>query len=170
MKILKKVIAFLLVFGTFMFVGCEDTNDLRSAYFTNITQPDSSNNTIRVTFEKDSRVDEKYVDIQVRSNKEAKIEINEENKQPEEISFDNTKWNSLTTLLVEGVGESGTEVFRKYKETQSKTYILKTINEIELCFRVVVGDSNENATKTGYILTNAKEVSKEFKIKLKPRT
>ena len=169
MKALKKIVVFLFLASVFVFFGCESTNDIRCAYFSDITLPGSDSNTIRVNFEKDSRVDEKYVDIQVRSSKDCDVEINAENEEPVLIYFDDTKWKSLTTLLVEGKGQSGTETFKRYKQAQSMTYILKSTESVELLFRVVVGDSNENSDKTGYILTNGKEVSNEFKLKLVPK-
>ena len=168
MKIVSKLLLFVcLGLSFFSIVGCESTNSIRTAYFTDISPAGSNKSTIKMTLQKDSRVDEKYFDIQVRSNKVLSLEINEENNNPIIISFDDTKWKSLTTLMVEAEEKPDTETFKKYKEVQSKTYILKSQTDGTLTFRVVVGEPEENASKTGFILANSKDVSSEFKLNLK---
>lgn len=168
MKLLKRIVWFLfLSIGVFGVSGCESTNEMRTAYFNNITAPGSPQNTIKVTLQSDKMVDEKYFDIQVRSDRELEVQVYEENGQSITINLDDTRWNSLTTLMVEGEGKSGTETYEKYKMVQSKTYVFISPEEATLTFRLVVGEPEENSLKTGYILTNSKEVSNEFKLKLK---
>ena len=167
----RNLLCLFVCFSIFLFAGCESTNDLRCAYFSNITAPGSSNNALKVTYQKDSRVDEKYVDVQVKSNRECQIEFHKENEEAIDLVFYDTKWNSLTTLICDAQGRENQESFKKYKETASQTFILATnYNDVFLTFRVVVGDSIENAGGTGFILTNAKEVSDEFKVNLVKRT
>lgn len=167
MKFFKRIVLYIFAsISAVCFFGCERTNDLRSASFFDITVPSSQNKTIKVVFEKDSRVDEKFVDIQLRANKASIVLCHEENKEDFELTFEDTKWKSLTTLFYEAQNRSGEEEFKKYKETQSLTYIFSSEEEVVLTFRAVVGEPEQNSLKTGYILTNAKEISDEFKLKL----
>lgn len=167
MKFFKQIKLFIIIGLSLFIFGCESTNDIRTAYFSNITSAVSSNNTIRVTLQSDKRVDEKFFDIQVRSNEEVSLQVYEENGTPINIFFDDTKWKSLTSLMLEGQGKAGTETFKKYSDVQSQTYIFVSSQEAELTFRLVVGEVEENASGKGYILSNSKDVSKEFKIRLK---
>ena len=167
MKFFRQIKLFIIIGLSLFIFGCESTNDIRTAYFSNITSAGSSNNTIRVTLQSDKRVDEKFFDIQVRSNKEVSLQVYEENGTAINISFDDTKWKSLTSLMLEGQGKVGTETYKKYSDVQSQTYIFVSSQESELTFRLVVGEVEENASGKGYILSNSKDVSKEFKIKLK---
>ena len=166
MKI-KKVILFVFAgICSFLILGCESTNNIRSAYFSDLSTPGSEKNVIKVVFEKDSRVDEKYVDIQIRSSKTSNVTFYEENKSPVTITFQDTKWNSLTTLVAIANDQKDTEVFKKYKNMQSITYIFETDESLTLTLRVVVGEAIENATNTGFILSNSKGVSNEFSKKM----
>ena len=166
MKYLKRLFLLCLIVFSLSFLGCETTNDIRCANFTNITMAGSDKHTLKIIYEKDKRVDEKYVDIQVKSNKLATVKFNKENEEIINLTFDDTNFNSLTTLIVQAKGMETYEDFKKYKETQSKTLIFSGNEEVLLTFKVVVGDKTENATNTGYILTNSKEISKEFNLKL----
>lgn len=168
MKLIKGFFFSVLAVVCLTVCGCEYANYVRTASFSNITASGSDKNTVKVTFEKDTRVNEKAFDIQVRASEEVSINIAEEFKESVGIEFVNTKWNSLTTLLVIAENKPDTEEYQTYKEVQSKTYIMTTDKEVTLTFRVVVGETEDNAAGTGQILTNSKEVSDEFKIKLIP--
>jgi len=161
MKLIKKLLFLLLV--PILFVGCESTTDVRTASFTNITASGSADFTIKIAMQSDDRVNKKAVDIQVRANKECELKCWEENKSKMTIIFDDTKWKSLTTLMLT---EPDTENFDIYEDVQSKTFIFNSSEKVELTFRVVVGEKLENASKKGYILSNSKEISDEFILKI----
>lgn len=166
MKIIKGLFfSFIAGLSLFLF-GCEYANNIRTASFSNITAYGSDKNTVKVSFEKDERVNDKYFDIQVRSSEEVALNITEELGESLDVQITDTKWNSLTTLLVNAKGKADTEVFEVYKKVQSKTYIITSEKEVTLTFRVVIGEAEKNSKGTGYILTNSKEVSDEFKLKL----
>jgi len=161
MKFIKKLLFLLLV--PMLFMGCESTNDVRAASFTDITASGSADFTIKVAMQSDDRVNKKAVDIQVRASKECELETWEENKNKVTITFDDKKWKSLTTLMLT---EPDTEDFDIYEDVQSKTFIFNSGEEVNLTFRVVVGEKLENASKKGYILSNSKEISDEFTLKI----
>ena len=166
MKIIKGLFfSIISVIGLFIY-GCENANNIRTATFSNITAYGSDKNTIKVSFERDDRVNDKYFDIQIRVSEEIKLNIAEEMKESLEIDISGTRWNSLTTLMVNASGAPDTEEFAIYKEVQSKTYIITAPKEVYITFRVVVGEAEENSKKTGYILSNSKEISEEYKVKL----
>ena len=166
MKFLKKLFLFCLIGFCVSFFACENTNDIRCASFTNITQPGSDKSEIRVVYEQDERINEKYVDIQIKSSKPIQLSFNKENEEKLTINFKNTAYNSLETLIVEAQDMAGHEDFKKYKEMQSETLIFSSDEDVVLTFKVVVGEKTENSTRTGYILANSKEISNEFKLKL----
>ena len=166
---MKRLFKFMLVFLLPVFIfGCEKTNDLRSVTMTEVSVPGSDEFGVRFTFLKDDRVEKKSFDIQVRANKPIQVEAWKENEPSVEINFDDTKWNSLTTLFAKARDIENHEDFYLYKDVQSLTYLFKG-DDVSLVFRVVVGDKVENATGTGYILGNSKEVSDEFELKLKAK-
>lgn len=166
MKLIKGLFfTFVAGMGLVLF-GCEYANNIRTASFSNITAYGSDKNTIKVSFERDNRVNEKYFDIQVRSSEEVDLNITEEMKESLDIEIPDTKWNSLTTLLVNAKEKPDTEIYDICKNIQSKTYIITSNKDVVLTFRVVIGEAEENSKKTGYILTNSKEISDEFKIKI----
>ena len=166
MRRVKRLCLCLIIGLCFSLFGCEQTNDLRTVYFSEITAPQSTNYTVKIVFERDKRVNEKYIDIQLRSSVPAAVRAYRENEEETEILFDDTKWNSLTTLFCAAKDQPETEDFKKYDETQSLTYIFRSEKALTLTLRVVAGEKKENASKTGFILTNAKEISDEFKLKI----
>lgn len=166
MKIIKGLFfSFIAGLGLLLF-GCEYANNIRTASFANITAYGSDKNTVRIAFEKDERVNDKYFDIQVRSSEAVDLNITEELRESLDVQITDTKWNSLATLFVNAKGEPNTESFEVYKKVQSKTYIITSEKEVTLTFRVVIGEAEKNSNGMGYILTNSKEVSDEFKLKL----
>lgn len=168
MKKLKRFVVFILSsLSILIFGGCERTNDLRSVHFSEITAPNSTSFAVKITLDKDSRVNEKYFDIQIKSSKEIHVSFHEENKQSIDLVFDDTKWKSLTNLVFAAEGNEGKETFAKYKDIQGLTYIFSCEEDVSLTFRAVVGESKQNALATGYILTNSKEISDEFVLHIK---
>lgn len=166
MKIIKGLFFSLIAGLGFLMFGCEYANNIRTATFSNITAYGSDKNAIKVVFEKDERVNDKSFDIQVRSSEAGNLTITEEFGESLDVEISDTRWNSLATLLVVAKDKPDTEVFATYKDVSSKTYIITSEKEATLTFRVVVGEAVKNASGTGYILSNTKEVSSEFKLKL----
>ena len=71
---MKKVLLIALcVCFSFLCVACETQTQVRSAYVTDATTPLSTKHSVRVILEKDERVDEQYVDVQIKSSNENKI-------------------------------------------------------------------------------------------------
>lgn len=166
MKLIKGLFFSFLSIVCLTVFGCEYANNIRAATFSKITAYGSDKNTVKVVFERDKRVNEKAFDIQIRASEQVTVKIAEELKEGVDIEFADTKWKSLTTLLVNAAGKPNTEQYEIFKEVQSKTYIITSEKEVTLTFRVVAGEAEDNAAGTGKILSNSKEVSDEFKLKL----
>ncbi len=178
-KILKEVIMryFFKNFALFSLclicatalVGCENSTALRTATFSDISVSGSDNYGIGVRFQTDKRLEGKYVDIQVKSDKAMQnISIWQDNAA-NKYSFNilaNDEWQSITTILVNAQEKPNTEKFEKYDKVTARRYLFSSPKPITLIFRVVAGDIVENVQGTGDVIVETEPISNEFKLKV----
>ena len=160
----KFVIFFLLILCPCIFLAaCEDGNILQTVAFSEISSPGSDNYAFRVDFVEDTRVDNKYYDIQIKANGNKKIRIGKEYDEKKEISL-TSDWQSLTTLLLD---TPNAETFTMGSEAVSLIYIFTSDESATITLRAVVGGIEDNAFGTGKIITSPEKCSSEFVITTK---
>ncbi len=162
---MKKIlsICFLFLICAITFAGCEEGNSLQTVAFSNITSAGSDDYTVKITFMEDKRVDNKYYDIQIKADGTKKVKIGKEFEEKKEVTL-SQEWSSLTTLLLD---EPNTETFTKGSDAVMLIYIFNVEEKTKVTFRAVVGGIEDNATKTGQIITSAEACSQEFEISTK---
>ncbi len=151
------------------FVGCENSTALRTASFSDISVSGSDNYGIGVRFQTDKRLNGKYVDIQVKADKEMQNIYVWQDNGKEKYNFNITEanqWQSITTIFVTAQNKPDTEKFEKYEEATSRRYLFSSSQPITLIFRAVVGDVVENAEGTGDVIVETEPISDEFKLKV----
>lgn len=170
---MKNYLKYLVLFSfclmlSVVMIGCENSTALRTASFSDISISGSDNYGVAVKFAEDKRLEDKYVDVQVKSNKAiGNIYIWEDNGEKYKFSFaEADSWNSITSIFVNGKGKPNTEKFVKYSNALSKRYLLSSGEEVDLVFRVVVGDVTKNAQETGEVLVGSEQISDEFTLKV----
>ncbi len=152
----------------FVLVGC-NADGINCAYIYNKTQGESTNYAINVILDNDSRVEEKYVDLQIKcSDAEQTINFGEELQGKSALYFEKAdEWYNLTVLVANAGGVAGYEKYEKYTDKGNKNYLFTSSNNTTLYFRVVVGNLTENDAGTGQILTSTEVVSNELKVDVK---
>lgn len=168
-KFSKVFITFLLLVTSVFMFACENSTILKCASISEITSAGSSNYAIKVNFYKDSRLEGKSVDIQVKSNKIAEVICWQENSEKLTLNFtDYDEWFSLTSLICDAQSKIGQEQFELFEDAASKTYIFNSEEELTLTFRVVAGQSEDNSSSTGQIIVGSETISSQFNLKIKP--
>ena len=167
-KSLSFIFIVILFLSSFALFSCEGAAFLKCATISDVTATNSDDYAIKISFFQDKRLEDKYVDIQVKSNKVADIVVWEENKDKVTISLDDyDEWFSLTSLICYGEGKEGQEQFDKFSESYQKTYLFNYDGKLNLTFRVVVGDVEDNINGTGEILLGSEVISKQFTLNIK---
>ena len=165
---LSFVTCFIVLLVGVTFFGCENATDIRASAISEITAAGSDNYGIRITFQEDKRIENKSLDIQVKCDKKIdNVIIWHENEDKQSIAFGKEdEWYSLTSLLCLAANKPNTEKFEPFGEALTKTYMFNSGEKIKLTFRVVVGDAQANAQKSGQVLTGSVQVSNEFELKI----
>ncbi len=147
-----------------LFVGCESSTALHTASFTDISISGSKNYGVAVKFAEDKRLEEKYIDVQVKSDRKINdVTIWQDGGEKYTFNFEEPDtWKSITTILVNGKNEPDTEVFEKYTEATSRRYLFSGKEEFTLVFRVVAGESIDNNLGKGKVLVGSEAISDEF--------
>lgn len=158
----------LLLMVSLTVFACEDSTQLRCATITEITAAGSENYGVRISFLQDKRLQDKYVDVQVKFNKTGEITFWEENQEKMEfIIEDFDEWYSIEYLKAKATSTEGSEKFEKFEKALARTYLFNYDGKIEFTFRVVAGDIEDNSTETGEILVGSEPISKQFTLKIK---
>ena len=164
----RSIFAFILIIPIIFMFACENATRLECASFSEITSAGSENYAVRVNFASDSRIKEKYLDIQIKTDKICQLTFWEENDEKLTLNFpDFDEWYSLTTLIAEAKGLQGEEEFEKYSEATGKTYLFNYDGELKITMRAVVGDIEDNSSGTGKILVGSEPISSQFNLKIK---
>ena len=107
---------FVCLIGLIMvFVAGCDTQGLMCAHISDATQGLSTNYAVKVVLDDDSRVEDKYVDLQIKSSVEnLKILFGKEGDEKQELTFETAdEWYNLTILQANANGMSGKETYEK---------------------------------------------------------
>lgn len=165
---MKKIVLILLCF-CFLLVGCESEQKLEAAHISEITGARSTSYAIKVTLDDDKRIDDKYVELQIKCSDEGQVvSIGQELKDSYNIYFPKKDfWYNLTYLTSVTNGVKTEEGYMKFEEFGNKVFNLKTDSDTTLTFRVVVGDKKENEQTGDEILVLSEPISKEVTVKMK---
>lgn len=165
----KFLVIFLCVCFSFLALGCESETQLRVATITQTSSPLSTQYSIKVVLEEDDRVAERFVDLQIKSDKENQtLRFGEENGDAYTIVLkEKDYWYNLTYLISQtnGVGVEGK--YEKYSDYGNRIYNFSSQNDVTLTFRVVAGKEKTNQDTGEKILVVGEDISKEVKIKVK---
>ncbi len=162
----------IVAFAFSTLAGCEHSTQLRTATISEITAAGSENYGVRVNFLDDTRLEGKGVDVQIKFNKKGTITMWQENQEKFDYEIlESDEWYSLTTIFTikDKIENSNTENFELNEEARTKTYLFNYKGEggIEVTFRAVAGDKQENAYKLGEILVDSTPISDQFTLKIK---
>ena len=165
----KFLLVFLCVCFSFLAFGCEIETQLRVATISNMTSKLSTHYSIRVNLEKDDRVAERYVDLQIKSSKENQtLRFGEENADAYTITLeDKDYWYNLTYLISKTNGLEVEGEYQKYEDFGSKIFNFSSQNDVEISFRVVAGKEKENSETGEKILVLSEDISDVLTIKVK---
>jgi hypothetical protein len=166
-KIVFVLAIIMFAFGGIM-AGCETSTNIECAYISEITSAGSQNYAIRITHASDSRLDDKGVDTQVKFSRRGQITIWQEGGEKYNYfveDYDNLY--SLTVIFATFENKEGQEKFEEKKDATNKTYILSSEQSVDVTFRVVAGDIEQNSQGTGQILVGSEPISKQYKLKIK---
>ncbi len=168
-----KKLKFLLILPLISLIflsGCEDDNVIRVATISEITMAGSSDYGVKVRYQDDKRVEDKYYDIQIMTDvDDVGLTIWKERNEKFTIRIsERNRWNSLTTIKARAAGLEGKENFEKLKDAVDESYMFNVDKRVKIFLRVVAGESVDNSQKTGKILANTEQVSKLFTLKCEP--
>ena len=166
---MKKIfIVILCVCFSFLFFGCETENSLKTAHISDKTGDFSTKYSILVSLDEDDRLTEKYVDIQLKSDKQNQIlSVFEENNDALTISLpEKDFWYNFSYLIskANGTKEVG---YQKYEDFGTKHFVFMTQNDVDITFRVVCGDLKKTEETQEEVMVLSKPISKEVLVKMK---
>ena len=165
----RLILLFLCISCCLTCFGYENGTVIKAGHISEITGALSTDYAIKVTLDKDDRVNEKFVDLQIKSSNEQQfLTFGEENSDSFVISLPKKDyWYNLTYLISQSNGISDGENYKKYEEFGSRVYLFKTQNDVELTFRVVAGQTKTNEETGEEILVLGEAISDEVVLKLK---
>ena len=153
---------------SFTLLGCEAENSLKTAHISDKTNDLSTKYAVLFALDQDDRLTEKYVDIQLKSNKQAQeLSVFEENQNSLTITLpEKDFWYNMSYLIskANGTKEAG---YQKYEDFGAKHFVFATENDVDVTFRVVCGDLKKNEGTQEEILVLSEPISKETIIKMK---
>ena len=164
-KTMKKCfVGFLCAIFCFV-LGCTSETELKIAHISEMTVGNGTNYSIKVVLDEDDRMEERYVDLQVKADKENQfIEIGQENSEHKTICFEKKDyWYNLTYLL----SDEDEEEYQTYKDYGAKIFNFTSKNDVKLTFRVVAGKVKQNETTGEKILVLGESISDDVTIDVK---
>ena len=166
-KFLYVLVGIMLAFSGVL-LGCESSTQIECAYINEITVAGSDNYGVRITHADDSRLEGKGVDIQVRFSRKGEITLWQEGGTKYFYQVpDYDEWYSMTVIFAEFEGRQDKEEFELKEDATNKTYIFSSEHPVEITFRVVAGDIEQNSQGTGQILVGSESISKQYTLKIK---
>ncbi|MBO5394579.1 MAG: hypothetical protein J6A28_01570 [Clostridia bacterium] len=167
MKYKKVRLLILPILVALALCGCENSTDITAAFISESTSAGSENYGVKITYSDDSRLEEKYTDVQIKFSKKGEIVIWKENQEKFTYKIDDyDEWYSMTVIFAAVEGKEGKEEFEPIKSVLAKSYFFNSEIAQEITFRVVAGDIEENSTGSGYILVGAEPISNQFTLKI----
>ena len=162
-KNFTKILVIMLLITSFALSGC-DNKGVLCAHISDKTK--GTNYAVGVVFDKDERMKEKYVDIQIKcATAGAFISIGRENEEKTVVTFDKAdEWYNLTVLIARANGVKG-ETYEKYDNKENVTYLFTSNSDLKLSFRVVAGNVIENDNEQ--ILVSTEKISNILSLDVK---
>lgn len=150
-------------------VSCEAETKLRTAHISEITGALSTDYGIKVVLDKDDRVADKFVDLQIKSSKtEQVLTFGEERGMQYSICFPKSEyWYNLTYLISKTNGVSDESGYQSYEDYGNKVFLFSADNDVNLTFRVVTGDVKKNTDSGEEILVLSEDISTEVTVAVK---
>ena len=108
----KFVLIILCVCFCFMGAGCENETKLRVAHISKMTGALSTNYAIKVVLDNDDRMEDKFVDLQIKSSKEEQLLTFGEEMQDQYVIClpKSDYWYNLTYLISKTNGATSTDI------------------------------------------------------------
>lgn len=166
---MKKLFLIIICVCFCFMSGCETETELRCAYISEMTGALSTDYAIKVVLDEDDRTQDKYVDLQIMSDKEEQIlSFGQEGKESFSICLPKSNyWYNLTYLVSKTNGANAEGGYEKYEDFGNRIYLFSAQNDVELNFRIVVGDKKTNQDSGEEILVLSEPVSEEVKVSVK---
>lgn len=168
-KIRNLILIVLCVCFSFVLVGCESETKVRSAFISDISGALSTRYSIRVALEKDDRVNDKYVDLQIKVDKEnQQLLFGEENGDAYTLRLErNDYWYNLNYLISRTNALKVEGEYQNYQDFGTKVFNFSANNDCKLTFRVVAGQEKKNEETGERILVVSEDISEEVTIDVK---
>lgn len=165
----KFVLVFLCLCFCFLTVGCESETRILSGHISEITGARSTEYAIKVTLDDDDRVNEKYVDLQIKSDKENQfLKFGQELGDNHVVCLEKKDyWYNVTYLISNSNGTHVEAGYTPYKDFGDRVYMFTSQNDVGLTFRVVAGQTKLNEQTKEEILVLSEEISEEVKVDVK---
>ncbi len=153
----------------FALLGCDTETAVKAGHISEITGALSTDYAIKVVLDDDKRVNEKFVDLQIKSSKaEQLLSFGEENCDAYAIFLPKEDyWYNLTYLITQTNGLADAENYQSYDDFGTKVFNFKANNDVDLTFRVVVGQTKTNEETQEEILVLSEPISDEVSVKVK---
>lgn len=168
-RVRNLVLIILCVCFSFLSTGCENGTQMRIAHISEITSALSTDHAVRVVLDNDKRMEDKYVDVQIKSNKKDQIlTFGEEMEESFRICLAKKDyWYNLNYLISKTNGASHEAGYKKYEDFGNKVYLFSAQNDVDITFRVVVGQIKTNQETKEEILVLSEEISDKVVVKVK---
>lgn len=163
-RVRNLVLIILCVCFSFLSTGCENGTQMRIAHISEITSALSTDYAVRVLLDNDKRMEDKYVDIQIKSSKEDQIlTFGEEMEESFRICLvKKDYWYNLNYLIDKSNGIANQGKYKRYEDFGNKVYLFSAQNDVDLTFRVVAGQLKTNNETKKEILVLSEEISDEI--------
>ena len=170
-KSMKKCILIILCVCFCFLAGCESQTAINAAHISDITSAKSTEYGIKVTVDEDKRLEEKYIEIQVKSsNENQSLTLGQELGSTYTIIIPKSDfWYNLSALISKTNGVGTDTEYTPFKEYGSKVFMFSSDEDVKLTFRVVAGDVQQ--AKSGEkVLTLSESISSEVELDVKKHT
>ena len=166
---MKKIVLIILCVCFCFMAGCENETQLRTAHISEITGALSTDYGIKVTLDNDERMQDKFVDLQIKSSKEEQIlHFGQEMEDSFVICLPRSDyWYNLTYLIDKTNGAQSESGYLSYEDFGSRVFLFYADNDVELTFRVVAGQTKTNQDTGEKILVLSEDISQEVKVDVK---
>lgn len=169
MKRFRNLFLIILCVCFCFMAGCEAETKLRTAHISEITGALSTDYGIKVVLDKDDRVADKFVDLQIKSSEaEQVLTFGEERGTQYSICLPKSEyWYNLTYLISKTNGVSDESGYQNYEDYGNKVFLFSADNDVNLTFRVVTGDVKKNTDSGEEILVLSEDISTEVTVAVK---
>lgn len=165
----KFFLIFLCVCFSFVAIGCENEAALQVGHLSEVTSAMSTTYAINIVLDNDDRVNDKFVDLQIRCNKDEQVfNVYEEMGDKFTICLPQKNfWYNLTYLISKTNGAKDEASYVKCEDYGNHIYNFTTPNDVDVTFRLVAGQKKVNDQTQEEILVLSEEISKELNVKMK---